>query len=259
MMQWRALFRKEVLENWRNYKWIWVPLVITLLAIMDPITTYYMPQIIDSVGGGPEGATLDIPTPLPNEAIMMSLSQLSGLGVLVILLMSMGSISSERKSGITELILVKPIAYRNYITAKWFALILITWLSLSIGLLTNWYYVNILFGDLALSTVLQVILFYGLWLTLVISISIFYNTIFRSPGLVVAFSIMTIGAMSIVTTIFSQVLMWSPNKLSTHIQNLLITDKLSIDLMGSAITTIVMSVLLLVAATYILRTKEFAE
>lgn len=258
-MQWRALFRKEVLENWRNYKWIWVPLVITLLAIMDPITTYYMPQIIDSVGGGPEGATLDIPTPLPNEAIMMSLSQLSGLGVLVILLMSMGSISSERKSGITELILVKPIAYRNYITAKWFALILITWLSLSIGLLTNWYYVNILFGDLALSTVLQVILFYGLWLTLVISISIFYNTIFRSPGLVVAFSIMTIGAMSIVTTIFSQVLMWSPNKLSTHIQNLLITDELSIDLMGSAITTIVMSVLLLVAATYILRTKEFAE
>ena len=38
-----VLLRKEGLENWRNKKWIWVPLVFILLAIMDPITNYYLP------------------------------------------------------------------------------------------------------------------------------------------------------------------------------------------------------------------------
>src|SRR5690625_838412 len=108
-MQWRALFKKEMLENWRNYKWIWVPLVMILLAIMDLITTYYLPVIIESVGGLPEGAVLEMPTLLPSDVIMMSLGQLSSLGVLIIVLMMMGTISGEIKSGVSELVLVKPI------------------------------------------------------------------------------------------------------------------------------------------------------
>src|SRR5699024_8226735 len=106
---------------------------------------------------------------------------------------------------------------------------------------------------------LQVIFFYGLWLVLVATISIFYNTLFRSPGLVAAFSIITIMLMSIVTSIFSHILPWRPNKLSSHIQETLITNELSIDLIGSAVVTIVISAVLLLASIYIFRTKELAE
>lgn len=76
-MQWMTLFQKELLENWRNKKWIWVPLVMILISIMDPLTTYYLPQIIDSVGGVPEGTTFELPEFAPPEVMMMSLSQLS--------------------------------------------------------------------------------------------------------------------------------------------------------------------------------------
>src|SRR5699024_4021417 len=99
MTQWLTLFKKEMSEYWRNLKWIWVPLVIILLAIMDPITTYYLPQIIELSGDLPEGSTFDLPTLSPPEAIMMSLSQLSSLGALVLILMSMGSISGEQQTG----------------------------------------------------------------------------------------------------------------------------------------------------------------
>src|SRR5690625_2437539 len=146
-MQWMTLFKKEMLENWRNFKWIWVPLVITLLAIMDPITTYYMPIILDSVGGLPEGAVFEIPEPHPNEVIMMSLNQLSSLGVLIIILMSMGTIAGEIKSGVAELVLVKPINYFNYITSKWAALLFMVWMALIIAMTTSWYYINLLFGE----------------------------------------------------------------------------------------------------------------
>src|SRR5690625_877857 len=91
VMQWMTLFQKEILENWRNYKWIWVPLVITALMIMDPIVNYYLPEILDKLGGLPEGAIFEIPVPTAEEAIMMSLAQLGTLGILLFVLIGMRS------------------------------------------------------------------------------------------------------------------------------------------------------------------------
>src|SRR5690625_1038278 len=106
-MQWKTLFHKEMLENWRNYNWIWVPLVIIVLAIMDPLTNYYLPEIIEAVGGVPEGAVFEIPTPTAQEAMMMSLSQLSTLGVLIFTFITMGTIAGERRSGVAEVIFTR--------------------------------------------------------------------------------------------------------------------------------------------------------
>lgn len=258
-MQWITLFKKEMLESWRNYKWIWVPLVIILLAIMDPISTYYLPQIIDAVGGLPEGTIFEVPNVLASEAIMMSLSQLSSLGVLIITLMSMGSIAGERNSGVSELILVKPISYFNYITSKWASLLLLVWVSLSVGLITSWYYINLLFEKLPFTSLLLVILFYGLWLTLVITLSIFYNTLFKTPGIVAACTIITIIAMSLMTSIFGNHLAWSPNNLAGHIQEMLLSDQVPTDLIATSIITLVCIVVLLIGSLFVFEKKELAN
>src|SRR5690625_907413 len=249
-MQWTTLFRKEILENWRNFKWVWVPLVITLLAIIDPITSYYLPLIIESTGGLPEGTNIDMPTPVPSEAMMMPLGQLSSLGVLVIVLMSMGSIAGERKSGVTELILVKPISYQNYITSKWVTLLLIVWSSLLLGLIASWYYVNLLFGEFSFISVLQVVFFYGLWFTLVITISIFYNTLVKTPGLVAALTIITTILMSIITNVFGHILTWSPIHLSTYIHDMITLNKVSTDLLATSGVTLVLIGLFLFGAIF---------
>ena len=171
----------------------------------------------------------------------------------------MGTIAGERKSGVTELILVKPIAYRNYILAKWFALIVLIWLSLSAGLLMSWYYINILFGDFAFTTLLEVIFFYGLWLTLVGTISIFYNALFKSPGAVAALSLVTIIVLSVITSTFSHILTWSPSQLPSHIQDTMISGSVSTDLLGTALVTIVITIIMLISSIYIFKTKELAE
>lgn len=184
-MQWMTLFQKEMVEHWRNKKWIWVPIVIMLLTTMDPLSYYYLPEIIEFAGGVPEGAVIDIPELVPTEVMMMSLEQLSMFGVLIVALISMGTIAGERQRGITEIILVKPVRYHNYVTAKWTALALLVWVALFLGLLINWYYTNLLFGEMGFLTMLQTVFFYGLWFTFVLSVSIFYNTLFKTPGLVV--------------------------------------------------------------------------
>lgn len=258
-MQWSTLFKKEMLENWRNMKWIWVPLVIILIAIIDPISNYYLPQIIESAGGMPDGASIDLPEFTPADVVMMSLGQLSSLGVLVIVLMSMGIIAGERKSGVSELILVKPVSYRNYITAKWAALLVLVWGSLFLGMLASWYYTNILFGDLSPLAFLQIVFFYGLWLTLVITVSIFYNTLFKTPGLVAFLTIITIMLMSIVTQIFGHLLTWSPVHLSSYIHEMLLTESISSDLVATGFVTIVITIILLAASIFTFKRKELTN
>ncbi len=77
MMQWFVVFRRENLENWRNYKWIWIPIVFMLLGVMDPLSTYYLPKIIEANGGMPEGSSLNLHDFRPEDIIMSSLGQFS--------------------------------------------------------------------------------------------------------------------------------------------------------------------------------------
>ncbi|WP_254901697.1 ABC transporter permease [Thalassobacillus devorans] len=258
MMQFLTVFKREMLESGRNFKWIWVPLVFILLGLSDPLSTYYLPQIIESVGGLPEGASFDIPTPPPHDVLMMSLAQFSQLGVLVISLMSMGLIASERKSGVAELVLVKPVKYSTYVSAKWTATSVLVLVSLFAGLLASWYYVNLLFGDISFLHLLATWFFYGLWLLFVISISVFMNSLFKVPGLVGFMTIVLVILTSIVTTVLNHILDWSPAKLSPYIRMMLSEGNISGDLWATALITIGISIALLAAAIYTFRTKEMA-
>ncbi|MYL21254.1 ABC transporter permease subunit [Halobacillus litoralis] len=248
-MQWITIYKKEWLEILRNYKWIWVPLVFILFCIIDPLSTYYLPVIIEATGGLPEGAVFDLPTPPPSEAFMMSISQLNTLGVLVLALITMGSISGEKKSGVAELVLVKPVSYLSYLTAKWAAASTLLILSAAIGLIASWYYVQLLFGDLPFTAVAAAIFFYSLWILFLTSISLFMNAWSRIPGLVLFFTLAALMIMSLVTSVFSKYLAWSPARLSSYLRSLLITGDVPADLWYTSLVTAAMTLLLLYAGT----------
>ncbi|MGP4075420.1 ABC transporter permease [Halobacillus sp. K22] len=257
-MQWLTVFNKELLESWRNFKWIWVPLVFILLAITDPLTTYYLPQILEATGGLPEGATFEMPEPPPSEVFMMSVSQLNLLGVLIIALITMGTISGERKSGVAELVLVKPIAYHSYITAKWAAYTLLVCVSIFIALSASWYYVNLLFGEVSAASLFQTVFFYSLWTTFILAISIFMNTLSKTAGLVLFFTISLVIILNLLSNVFSHIAEWSPALISSHLRNSLITGDLTSALWGSAGITTLLIILLLAVATYTLKHKEIS-
>lgn len=257
-MQWKTIYRKEMLEYWRNFSWIWMPIVFIILAIMDPLTTYYMPIILDNVGGLPEGAAIEIPEIAPAEALMMSLSEFSMFGVLIINLITMGTIAGERKSGVVELILVKPIHYATYISSKWAAKLTLILFSLFSGLLISWYYVNLLFGDISLLALIQTSVFYALWIIFIVTVAIFFSCLFKSSSIVLAASIGSLLGMFSVYTIFSHKLIWFPNSLSTHIHEMLQTGVISNDLWITSIITVVSSIVLLFFSFYIFQKKELA-
>lgn len=258
-MQWYTIFEKELVENWRNRKWIWVPLVFILVAVMDPVTYYFLPQIIELSGGLPEGAVLEMPKMQPAEVAATSLESLSTYGIVILALFTMGAISGEIKSGVIEMILVKPVKYSHYITAKWSAnaLLILTALFLGIGL--SWYYVNLLFGKLSVASFFLTVLLFVLWFCLFLSISLFYNVLFKAPGAVAACTIGTYFLMNFADMIMGNKWSWFPNQMFNHLQEVLMTKHVTGDIWGTAFIMLLTTVILLVIAITIFRKKEISH
>lgn len=251
------MFQKEVLENWRNFKWIWVPLVFILLATIDPITLYYMPMILDKVGGLPDGAIIEFPDPTSLDVLQTTIGQMNSLGILIIVLLSMGTIAGEHKSGVSEMILVKPIHFFNYLSSKWATLSLIVLSSLFIGFSAHWYYVNLLFDQLSFQSILIAFIFYGLWYMFILTLVIFYSSFLSSVGMIAALTIATTILLSIVSNLFGKFLLWSPNHLQDHIVQGLQKNELSFDLWMTTMITILLIIgLLFLAYTFFKKVND---
>ena len=156
--QWAVVYNKEMLEMWRSFKWLWVPLVFILLGIMQPVSTYYLPQILESAGGLPDGAVIEIPMPTGGQAMAEVLGQYSSIGLLVLVLAGMAIVSGEKQSRTIELIMVRPIRHSSFITAKWAGFVTITLVSLCAGCLSGWYYTELLIGHVDFLNIVQSVL-----------------------------------------------------------------------------------------------------
>lgn len=258
MNQWVTLLQKEILEMWRNFKWIWVSITFILLGVSQPLTSYYMPQILDSLGGLPEGAVVEIPLPSSGEVLAAGLSQYSTIGVLIIVLSSMGTIAGERKSGVAAMILVKPVSYFSFVTSKWAGSLLLVWFSLLTGYLATWYYTGLLFDWVPIEQFFQSYLLYGLWLTVVLTITVFFSSSLLAPGMAGFISIALVLIISIVSGSLSQWLEWSPSQLTSYAGGLLISGELSDDTMLATLVAAVIIAALLWLSVFIFKKKELA-
>jgi len=256
MRQWMVLYRKEMLEMSRNYKWIWVPLVFILLGIMQPVMFYFMPEILQSAGNLPEGTVIDIPLPSGGEVLMQTLSQYGTMGLLVLVLSMMSVVSGERNSGVIELILVKPVSYIKFITAKWVGMLTITTISFMLGYLGAWYYTMQLIGSVPIGNVVSSLLYYLLWLFLIVSVTLLTSTIFRSIGATAFVTLGSAALLTILTGLLSRVLAWSPSRLSELAGLSAMGSPIDAPIGGNLTITILCIAICLVLSVYTLRNKQ---
>jgi ABC-2 type transport system permease protein len=259
MSQWLTLLQKEILEMWRNFKWIWVPITFILLGVSQPLTSYYMPQIIDTFGGLPEGTLFEIPLPSAAEVLASGLSQYTTIGVLIIVLSTMGIIAGERKSGVAAMILVKPVSYRSFVTAKWAGSLLLVWFSLFIGYLATWYYTGQLFDWIPIGEFFQSFFLYGLWLTVVLTITVFFSASLLAPGTAGFGALAIVLVYSILSSSLSRWLEWSPAQLTSYANALLVAGEIPDHTVAASVVATVSIIILLSLSIFIFRKKELAS
>jgi ABC-2 type transport system permease protein len=258
MNQFFVLFKKELLESWRNFKWVWMPISFILLGVMDPLTQYYLPQILNTVGDLPEGAVIELPKPSAEQVIGMSMANIDMLGILIIVLASMALIAGERKSGVAAMILVKPVSHSSFVIAKWLSALLLMWVSYFVGMIASWYYTGLLFKFIPFTDFFISMALYGLWLSLVITVTIFYNSFIKTPGVVAFASLATIIVVSMSSGILKDWLEWSPGRLMAYASQTLVETNVPDYTMATTLITLLLIVLLLIFGVFLFRKKELA-
>lgn len=140
-----AIFKQEWNESWRNKRLIWVPVALMLLAAMQPLTLYFLPDILAAGGNLPEGAVIEIPAPSPAEVLLSAGEQLRQIGLLVVLLSAMHTFSQERTLGTLAWLKSLNIPATRIVASKWGHYTLLSTVSLLLAQGTAAYYTFILF------------------------------------------------------------------------------------------------------------------
>jgi ABC-2 type transport system permease protein len=204
MRNYITLFLKEMKESVQNGKWIWLPIAIIVIGISQPITTYYMPQILESAGNLPEGAIIEIPTPSGEEVLSSTLSQFGTIGTLLFVLASMGAISNERQNRALTLVMVRPVRPLQYISSKWSSQIIIALVSFLLSYGLSWYYTNLLFSPINWEAALGSFAIYSLWIIFILSLSILLGTCLKASSGIAGLSIVILGGLSVITGLFKK-------------------------------------------------------
>jgi ABC-2 type transport system permease protein len=221
-----TLFLKEMTESTRSGKWIWLPIVFILIGVTQPLTSYYMPQILESAGNLPEGAVIEIPTPSGEEVLAGTLGQYGTIGTLLLILASMNAVSGERQSGSLTLVMARPVTPLQYISSKWIAHLFIALTSFTLSYALTWYYTNLLFSPVKWSSVLGSLAFYSLWIIFIISITIFAGTFLRSAGGIAGFSASLLALLTVSTGLLTKFMTWSPANIREHATYILMQEEL---------------------------------
>lgn len=221
MRTWLVLFHKECLELIRSYKWLWVPLIFLLLGIAQPITSYLLPDLLKVAGNLPEGAIMEIPLPRPGESLASVLSNYNTIGLLVLTLAFMSSITGERQRGITSLIMAKPVSGFAYLSSKWTASVMLAWTSLLLGYGGAWYYVDMLLGKVNAMHALEALLLYALWLAFLMALLILMGSWLASGGAAAAVTLLSAAVLTLASGLLTNWLFFSPTRLVTHAEALL--------------------------------------
>lgn len=238
-----TLFKKELQEAWRDKKLIWLPIVISILAISQPISQYYMPQILEMAGGLPDGTVIEIPTPSGAEVLAGVLSQLGIMGTAIFVLSVMGSIAHERNSGALSLVMARPVQAFQYIGSKWAANAVILLLSFVIGFGLCYYYTNLLFSHVEAKLFFGSMAVYSIWILFILAVTLLGGTLFKKIGGIAGASLVTLAFIALCGSLFPKFMGWSPANAQSQASHYLIMGSWG----DSFIIMIASSIILLVA------------
>lgn len=251
-----TLFKKEWLEAWRDKKLIWLPIVMLVLAVSQPLALYYMSDLLEGAGNLPEGAVIEIPVPSGEEVLVSTLSQFNLIGTAIIVLSVMGVISHERNSGALSLIMARPVEPSEYIVSKWFAHMLILVLSFGISYALAYYYTVLLFDDVSFVRWFASFAIYSLWIVFVMSATLLFGTILKKAGGIAGASLVFVAGLSLVTTLFPKFMQWSPTYAFSEANQFLMTGDWGETFYPVVVTSSILIIGLVLLSTFLFKRFE---
>ena len=148
-MNFMTVFRKEMQEQWRTYRFLIIAAVFAAFGLASPLLARFTPEMLKAIPGVPAGLLAAIPAPTITDAIAQYVKNMSQFGILLALLMTMGVVVQEKERGTAAFFLTRPVSRETFVLAKFAALTVVFIASLTLAAIGCWYYTLVLFEPLA--------------------------------------------------------------------------------------------------------------
>lgn len=254
-----VLTKKEFAQMIRDYKVMWLPIVFIFLGLTQPIVTYFLPSILEALGGG-QGITIDPSmTKLKGGEILASTlgSQFDQLGIMIIAISMMGIIQSDKANGMLAFILTRPVTVMSYIGGKIVLNGLIAIFSVTIGYIVSYLYVNYLFTDVPFLHMMTGLLYYLAWVLYIVSFTTMISTVFQSQGVIALVSIVYLLGCRIIVGLNPIIDYVNPASMSKHASESLITGSVNSNGLINILLTIVCILMTIFITYYWIANKKF--
>ncbi|KOS66191.1 ABC transporter permease [Lysinibacillus contaminans] len=252
MSEFNVLLQKEFREAWRSWKFLWIPLVFALFGMSDPLTNYYMMDILNAVGNLPEGFDITMPNLVPADLLQASIGQFQLIGLLVLIASFVGSISKERANGMATLLYIRPISFASYFMSKYVVMSAVGLVSIAAGFTASVYYTFILYGKFEVTMLLAAFATYFVWLLFVSAITLLMSAAFKT-GVATAGAFIIIFGGQIVDAIVGVFWTVSPWKLPVYGVQLIRGTMEMPDYWWSMALTVVLLLIFIVIGIYAMK------
>lgn len=260
MNQFTILAKKEIIQWVRELKVVWLPLVFVFLGITQPVITYYLPSILEALGGG-QGITIDpsMTAQEGSEILASTLgSQFDQLGVMIIVISMMGVVQSDKANGMLAFILTRPVAVRTYMNGKIISNYLFIAISITLGYMVSYLYTYFLFTNVNLIHLIVALIFYLLWVLFIVSFTTMISTIFNSQGVIAIISIICLLGCRLVVGLSPFIDYVNPASMSKHAMDLLVLGTIHSNVIWSILASLIMSALVINISNIWISNKKFS-
>jgi ABC-2 type transport system permease protein len=141
-----VLLKKEITEQWRTGRLPVVAVIFLLFGLASPVLAKYTPDIVKLAASSID---IKVPTPTIKDAVDQLIKNLNQVGVLIAILLAMGSVAGEKESGTAAFVLVKPVGRFAFLAAKFSGLALTMAAAVLLGGLAAYLYTDLLFAPLS--------------------------------------------------------------------------------------------------------------
>lgn len=217
MRSYYVLLRSEWVEAVRELKFVWMTIVFVMLGLTQPLINKYMDVILKNVDGA-SGIMLDPNREVPGSSeifISTMTGQFNQLGLIILIISIMGMILSDRKSGMQDFILTRPVSVGSYVMAKLTGNWLVSMVSLTLGIAVSYYYTVYLFGYFLFVGVLGFLVVYGIWIIYVISLVMVLSSFLKNQLLVAVVGIVLSMGLVMLSGLSGDILWVSPGAVLT--------------------------------------------
>jgi ABC-2 type transport system permease protein len=246
---------KEFREILRTYK-IWVvPAIFLFFGLLSPVAVKLLPELLKPQMEA-QGIVIELPLPKAADSFLQFYKNLAQLGMLAIILVSMGLVSEERSRGILELLLAKPLSRTAVIVSKFVAQTVLVGGSIILGAAACYFYTLALFEGGRLLPFVQGTVLFLAYDALIIALALFFSSVLRSQiaaGGLALISFFLLSTLPLIHRLFAE---YSPSVL-TSLANDIVAGKADFSAAGwPAVSSLSLTLLLLALGSIIFNRQE---